>query len=138
MKLTLTRTDEAFQLTSKSEAGHTVVSDASESIGGQNTGMRPMEALLHSLAACSAIDILNILTKQKQKITNFQMEVEGKSKEGTPSPFESITIKTIISGKVDPPKLERAIDLTREKYCSVRFSLHPDIAIEYTYQIIES
>lgn len=138
MKLSLTRTDDAYQFTSVSENDHMIMCDASEEIGGQNTAMRPMEVLLHSLASCSAIDIVNILNKQKQVIEQFEIKIEGIRTGGVPSPFKKIDLLVTVSGQIDEKKLSKAIQLTQEKYCSVKFSLHPDIDISYDYKIIGS
>ncbi len=135
MKLTLERKDDAFLLESKNASGHTTHTDASETIGGQNLGFRPMELLLNSLASCSAIDILNILYKQKQTIEDFKITIDGTRKEGIPSPFESIRVHFDLSGTIDEAKLARAVQLTTDKYCSVKFCLKEDIEISYTYQI---
>ncbi len=135
MKLTIQRQDDAFLLESKNNSGHTTHTDASETIGGHNHGFRPMELLLNSLASCSAIDVLNILYKQKQVVNDFKITVEGDRKKGTPSPFEAIRIHFEFSGSIDDGKLARAIQLTADKYCSVKFCLREDIDITYTYQI---
>lgn len=135
MKLNLKRTDNHYQFTSISENGHSIICDASVEIGGNNSAMRPMEVLLHSLASCSAIDIVNILNKQKQRITNFEILIEGEREQGVPSPFKKISLLVKVSGEIDVQKLAKAIELTKDKYCSVKFSLHPDILIEYKYQI---
>ena len=135
MKVTLQRKEGLFNLAHTNERGFTITTDASPSIGGGNEGFRPMELLLSSLASCSAIDVINILNKQKQNIHSFSVDVEGERVDGTPSPFKKINVHFNIKGEVDENKLKRAIDLTKDKYCSVRFSLHPDIEINYTFTL---
>lgn len=135
MKIKLHREEGLFNLLHTNERGFTITTDASPNIGGDNNGFRPMELLLSGLASCSAIDIINILNKQKQTISDFSVDISGDRADGTPSPFKKIDVHFDISGEVDENKLVRAIDLTKDKYCSVRFSLHPDIVINYTYTL---
>ena len=93
--------------------------------------------LLVSLAGCSAIDMINVLKKQRQKITDFDIEIDGDRKEGTPAPYTAIRVKFLIAGEVKSNKVEKAIELTKGKYCSVYFSLHPDIEVTYSYEIVD-
>jgi len=119
------------------ESGATIHLDGSPQIGGQNKGFRPMEALVASLGGCSAIDIINILKKQRQKIDNFEVELDAKRvKEGAHSKFEHIQVNVIVQGDIDEKKLQKAIQLTEEKYCSVYFILSASTKIDYSYEIV--
>ena len=135
MKINLKRVDDNFRLLATSARGDTVYTDGSAKIGASEQGWRPMEMLLVSLAGCSAIDVVSILKKQRQTIDDLQIEIDGDRREGTPAPYESIRIHFILSGKIKDSKMEKAIELTVTKYCSVYFSLHPDIDVKYTYEI---
>lgn len=135
MKILLERVDEAFRLKASNDRGDIVYSDGSAKIGAGENGWRPMEMLLVSLAGCSSIDVISILKKQRQVIDSFKMEVSGVRVEGIPSPYKSITIHFLVSGKIKEEKMEKAIALTKGKYCSVYFSLHPDIEVNYTFSI---
>ena len=135
MKINLKRVDDAYQLLATNPRGDQLFSDGTSKIGAGENGWRPMELLLVSLAGCSAIDIISVLKKQRQKIEDFRIEIEGERVEGVPSPYKSIDIHFFISGEIKPKKLEKAIDLTKGKYCSVYFSLHPDINVEYSYTL---
>lgn len=81
--------------------------------------IRPMELLLVSLASCSSIDIINILNKQKQVDFDYSVKVESTRKDEVPAIFEEITINFIFTGDVSSKKIERAVKLSLEKYCSV-------------------
>ncbi len=131
----LKRVDDAFKLEATNERGDVIHTDGSAAIGAGEDGFRPMEMLLVSLAGCSAIDIISILKKQRQKITEFNIDIDGDRVEGTPAPFKAIRLHFVISGQVKDAKVEKAIELTKSKYCSVFFSLHPDINVSYTYNI---
>ena len=126
MKIHLKRVDDAFHFEAKNEDGKIVHIDAAEKIGGRNQGVRPMQLLLMSLAGCSAIDIINILKKQRQQIDDFQTEVEGEresSKEEVAKIFTEIKIVFRLKGLIDPEKAKRAAELTTTKYCSVEKTL---------------
>ena len=83
MKISLKRLDDAFQFEATNEDGRTVHMDAAENIGGKNQGVRPMQMLLMAAAGCAAIDIISILKKQRQEISDFEMDVDGERE--TPS-----------------------------------------------------
>lgn len=96
---------------------------------------RPMELLLTSLASCSAIDIENILRKQKIKFTDFQIEIIGNRADTIPSVFTKIDLVISISGDINESRLGKAIHLTKEKYCSVYRMLFKEVEINYSYVI---
>jgi len=126
MKISLKRIDDAFHFEAKNEDGRTVQIDAAESIGGRNQGVRPTQMMLMALAGCSAIDIINILKKQKQQIDDCQIEVEGERediKEEVAKVFSDITVNFLLKGTIDPAKAKRAAELSMEKYCSVEKTL---------------
>ena len=112
MKITLDRVDEAFRLKATNVRGDVLFTDGSLNIGGTEDGWRPMEVLLVSLAACSAIDIISVLKKQRQQIEDFKIEVSGTRKEGIPSPYKTISVHYIISGKVKESKMQKVFDCT--------------------------
>jgi putative redox protein len=105
-------------------SGGTLVVDGAPNIGGEGRGMRPMELLLAAVASCSAMDVIHILVnKQKEPLEHLRIEIEGHRRDEVPSPFERMKLVFIARGNVDPRKLERAVSLSVEKYCSVRATL---------------
>ena len=137
MKIKLQRQNDYYHFLASNESGATQHLDASPAIGGQNKGFRPMESLLAGLGGCSAIDIISILKKQRQQIDDFQIEIDANRKpNSTPSIFENITVNIIITGIVDEKKLQKAIQLTIDKYCSVYHILKETANINYTYELI--
>jgi len=119
-----------FRFKAKGGNGYSFDIGASKSIGGDESGFRPMELLLASLAGCSGIDVVNILKKSRVAFTSIDIEVDGDRKEGTPSPFSRIEIRFRIHGpEVDRAKAEKAVSLSLEKYCSVAASLDPAITV---------
>lgn len=124
MKIILERKNQDFHFEAKNESDHLIHIDASEQIGGSNKGMRPMQLLLAGLGGCSGIDIVNILKKQKQEISEFRIEVDGKRKKGEDfSPWEDIHLHFFLRGNIDSDKAQRALNLTMEKYCSIAQTL---------------
>ncbi|MCX8000846.1 MAG: OsmC family protein [Leptospiraceae bacterium] len=136
MKIRLQRIEEPFVLQAYNESGNIVNMDASPDIGGKGTGARPMELLLMSLAGCSGIDVLSILKKQRQTVTNFEVEVDGERETGKlANLFVKINVHYKCSGEVSEEKLKHAIELSLEKYCSVAKTLEKTAQITYSYEI---
>ena len=119
----------AFQ--AQADSGGQVLLDGSPEIGGEGRGMRPMELLLTALASCAAMDVVHILDRQRQPLENLEILVEGTRREGAPSPFSAIHLRFVAHGAVDPGKLERAVRLGVERYCSVGASLDPDLRVTW-------
>tara|TARA_B100000809_G_C15079296_1_gene509037 strand:+ start:998 stop:1420 length:423 start_codon:yes stop_codon:yes gene_type:complete len=93
---------------------------------------RPMDLLLMALASCSSVDIVKILQTQKQELTDYRVEVDAKRQENrVPSLFETITLKFIFEGDLSPLKVERAVSLSIEKYCSVSKIIEQTATINY-------
>lgn len=101
-------------------------------------GCQPMEALLLSLAGCMGIDVVNILQKSRVSLTGFRMELTGERNQAPPQYFKAIEIVMHIGGKdVNAQKVDRAVSLSRDKYCSVYNSLRSDLDLKVKY-IIEN
>lgn len=138
MKIELTRKNDAFHFEAKGSTNIPVNIDASPAIGGNDAGARPMELLLMGLGGCSAIDIISILKKQKQEIEIFDIIIEAEREEGKiPALFKDISVCYKVSGNVDEKKLQRAIDLSVEKYCSVSAILNKTAKIKYSYDLVK-
>ena len=116
------------------ENGNRIVADGSSS----KEGMRPMELLLSALGTCSAFDATDIIKKQRQELKSFDIKLTGvRPDEGYPKPFESAHFEITISGKVDPEKAQRAVELSINKYCSVKESLNPHIPVTFSVNVVE-
>ncbi len=99
-------------------------------------GCSPTETLLLSVAGCISIDVVHILKKMRCEITSYEMSAEGRRRLPPPQYYESIDLMIHISGKsITPAKIDRAIDLSRNKYCSVYHSLRKDLAVNVKYEI---
>jgi putative redox protein len=140
MKVTLDRVDEGFHLEGSGVSPIKVHLDAAEEIGGQNAGARPMELLLMGLGGCTSIDVILVLKKQRQELRDLKIEVTGEREliEGTEmKPFKKINIHYKFFGALDPVKVEKAIALSMDKYCSATAQLRPSAEITHSYEINE-
>jgi putative redox protein len=105
-------------------SGHEVVIDGPPDIGGANRGMRPMELMLLSVGACSAVDVLHILRKGRHEVADVQVEVKGDRAATDPKVFTKIHLHFIVAGQgLAPGTVERAVKLSAEKYCSASIML---------------
>ena len=129
MELKLKLEEQPFVLRLRNEQGLTTTIDASPAIGGKEKGLRPMELLAGALAGCMSIDTLNILKKQRIEVTAYEVKIVAQRKDAVPAAFETIELQFFADSSVPPDKLENAVRLSHEKYCSVSASLHPDIHI---------
>lgn len=116
-------------------SGGTLIVDGAPEIGGEGRGMRPMELLLGALASCAAMDVVSILRQQRQPLEGLRIEIEGERADATPAPFTRASLAFVARGAVDPHKLERAVSLAVEKYCSVRATLSPDVAVAWSARV---
>lgn len=137
IKIELSRLNDAFHMEAKNEQGNTVHIDASPDIGGTNQGMRPMQLVLSALGGCSSIDIINILKKQKQPLKDIKVTVTGeREKDVVPSLFTEVHAHFKLYGALDPNKVQKAVALGVEKYCSVAKILEHKAKITYSFEII--
>jgi putative redox protein len=124
IRVEMQRTIGDYGFEAKDAAGHVIVLDSSSETGGKDAGIRPMQGLLMSLGACSAIDIVSILKKQKQQIEAFKIIIEGEREQGKlPSLWKKINVQFQLSGNIEPEKAMKACTLSIEKYCSVAETL---------------
>ncbi len=136
MKIELIRKNDAFHFDAYNEAGNVLSMDANAEIGGEEKGFRPMQTLLAGLGGCSAIDVLQILKKQRQEVTHCSIGIEAERETGKDiALFTSIHVHFRLSGVLQAEKVEKALRLSFEKYCSVAAILEKTAQIEYSYEI---
>lgn len=136
MNINLIRKSGKFNFEAENESGFTVELDAKAAIGGEGKGFRPMEMLLVGLGGCSGIDMVNVLTKQKEPLDDIKIAINATRKdEEMPPIFDEINIHFDLYGNLSTAKVERALALTFEKYCSVSNILGRSAKIKFTYEI---
>lgn len=130
---------EGMTFIAESGSGHAVVVDAAPDVGGRDLGARPMELVLMGAGACTAIDVVHILRKARQAVTDCVVELEGDRAEEDPKVFTRIRMRYIVTGKaLAPAQVERAIKLSKEKYCSATIMLASTAEIEFGFEIREA
>jgi putative redox protein len=136
MEINLIRKNDKFNFEAQNPAGQTVEMDAKAEIGGEGKGFRPMEMLLIGLGGCSGIDVVNVLQKQKEPLLDVKINIKASRRdEEMPPIFEEIIIHFDLFGALSEQKVERAMALTFEKYCSVSNILGRSATLKYTYTI---
>jgi len=134
MKIQLKRKNDAVLMEATNESGNSFLLDGSDKVGGVNGGFRPMQTLLAAVGGCSAIDIVDILKKQRQPLDDLQIEVNAEREgDAAPSVFTAIDLHFKFKGDMDQNKVEKAVSLSIDKYCSVARMLEKTAKI--TYQI---
>ena len=122
----------------KSHSGHSITMDGPPEIGGNNLGVRPMEMLLLGVAGCTMIDVVTTLKKMRQDLTNFETKLSAERADEHPKVFTDIHIQFIVKGQdLDPKKVEKAITLSAQKYCSASIMLGKTASITHDFEIVE-
>src|SRR5512139_654955 len=130
---------EGVSFAGQSESGHTVVMDGPPDAGGNNLGVRPMEMLLLGMGGCTAFDVVHILRKSRQPITDCVAEIDADRADTDPKVFTRIHVHFIISGKgLDPKRVEQAVTLSAEKYCSASIMLGKVAEVTHDFEIVEA
>jgi putative redox protein len=120
------------------DSGHWVTTDGPQQFGGYSAGPRPMELLLMSLASCTAMDVVSILKKKRVKLDDFSLQVEAQQAPEHPKVFTSIKLRyTFVGSGIKPTDVERALELSENRYCSVSTMLKASARISRDYEIVE-
>jgi putative redox protein len=123
----------------ESGSGHSVVIDGAADAGGRNMGFRPMEMLLLGLGGCSAFDVMLILRRGREDVTDCVVELDGDRAETDPKVFVNVRMHYVVTGRnLDPKKVERAVRLSEEKYCSASAMFSKTATLTHTFEIIET
>ena len=122
----------------ESGSGHQVLMDGAPEAGGQNLGPRPMEMLLMGLGGCTTFDVMLILKRGRQDVSDCVVEIEAERATVDPKVFTRIHLHFIIAGKnLKQQQVERALNLSAEKYCSASIMLKNTVEITHSYEIVE-
>lgn len=128
------------QLVGTDQAGHSVIMDAKAEYHGEGSGIRPIELVLHGVAGCTAMDVISILEKKRQDVRGVEIFVTAEQRtEEYPKIYESIHLEYVVTGYgVKPEAVDRAIELSKEKYCSVGNMLSDEVKITTSYRVEEA
>ena len=123
----------------ESGSGHAVVMDGPPDYGGRNLGVRPMEMLLLGMGGCASFDVVLILNRSRQAITDCVAEIEAERAEQEPKVFTAIHVHFIVTGRqLNEKRVARAVELSAEKYCSASIMLGKTATITHDYEIREA
>jgi putative redox protein len=127
------------QMVGWDSAGHGIVMDAPIGYKGEGTGARPLEVFLEALAACTAMDVVSVLAKKRQRFTDLDIEVTAHQREDEfPKIYTEIELLYVVRGRsVNPDAVARAIELSETKYCSVKGMLGPQVTVTTAYRVEE-
>ena len=121
----------------EAESGHSVLMDGAPEIGGRNLGLRPMEMVLMGAGGCTALDVVMILKRGRQEVIDCMVDIEAERATEEPKIFTRIHYHFILTGNnLKPGKVERAINLSAEKYCSASIMLGKTATISHDYEIL--
>jgi putative redox protein len=130
---------EGVSFVAEAGSGHSVVIDGAPEAGGRNAGMRPMEMVLAGTAACSAFDVLWILRRARQPVSDCVVEADAERAAEEPKVFTRIHLRYRVTGRgLDRHQVERAAKLSKEKYCSATAMLGKTAEISYEVEIVEA
>jgi len=122
----------------KSDSGHTITMDGPPESGGENLGVRPMEMLLLGVAGCTMIDVVTTLKKMRQDLSHCETKINAERATDHPKVFTDIHIQFIVKGKdLDSKKVDKAITLSAEKYCSASIMLGEMATITHDFEVVE-
>jgi len=122
----------------KSHSGHSITMDGPTEIGGENLGVRPMEMLLLGVAGCTMIDVVTTLQKMRQDLSHCEIKISAERANEHPKVFTDIHIHFIVKGKdLDSKKVDKAITLSAEKYCSASIMLGKTAKITHDFEVLE-
>ncbi len=123
----------------ESGSGHSVVMDGAPEMGGRDLGIRPMEMLLIGMGGCTAFDVIHILKKARQDVTDCIAELSAERAETEPKVFTRIHVHFLVSGRnLSEKQVSRAIELSASKYCSASIMLGKSAEITHDYEIIDA
>jgi putative redox protein len=120
----------------ESGSGHSVVMDGPEDHGGRNMGVRPMEMLLLGLGGCTAFDVTMILRRGRHPVKDCVVELSAERSETEPKVFTAIHAHFVVTGDLKPKVVERAVELSAEKYCSASIMLGKTATITHDFEIV--
>jgi len=131
--------NQKMSFTGIAESGFPLTLDAGPEVGGEGRGLRPMELLALGLAGCTAMDVISILAKKRQQVTNFEVRLSARRSKEHPKVFTLISLEYIVTGiQVDPQAVERAVQLSEELYCPAQAMLKQAVKIESHITILEA
>lgn len=136
MKIEIERKNDKVYLEAVNEQGVVVKMDGSPEIGGEDLGARPMQLVLMALGGCTSMDMLSMLTKMRENVKSYKVTVDAERATEHPMVFTKIHIHYVLEGNLKKENVEKAINLSMDKYCSVTHMLNKTAKITHSYEIL--
>jgi len=137
MKIHLKRSNDAVLFEASNERGHTVMIEGGRSVGGTDTAPYPTELFMMSQAACTAVDVIDLLKKMRQRVEHLEIELDGqRAQDQVPKLFTHIHLHYKLFGNIKPSKAEQAISLSITKYCTISKMIDHMAKITHSFEII--
>lgn len=137
LRKAVVRQVQGITLAGKADSNHWVTMDGSDKFGGSNAGSSPKELLLMALGGCTAMDVIPILAKKRVPVSHLEVHLTANTAETHPMVYTDINIEYVVYGEgIDPADVERAIELSTTKYCSVSAMLRPAVTLTHSYRIV--
>lgn len=122
--------------TGRADSGHHIAIDGPPALGGENAGLRPMELILLGVGSCSAMDVIHILRKARQAVSDCHVEIDGTRADTDPKVFTDIHLHFVVTGHdLSEHHVARAVRLSAEKYCSASIMLSASVNITHSHEI---
>jgi len=129
---------EGTRFLGQSGSGHAVVMEGAPAEGAVAVGIRPMEMLLLGMGGCTAIDVVTILRKAREKVADVVVEIEGERADEVPKVYKRIHVHYVVTGRgLKPAAVERAVKLSAEKYCSASVMMAAVAEVTHDYEVVE-
>jgi putative redox protein len=129
---------EGITFLGETESGHGVVMDGAPEVGGRNLGARPMEMMLLGAGGCSSIDVIMILKKSRQAVSDCYVDISAERADTDPKVFTKIHMHFVVTGKdIKPEVVEKAVKLSAEKYCSASIMLGATAAMTHDFEVVQ-
>lgn len=127
---------QGITLAARADSNHWVTMDGSEKFGGSNSGSSPKELLLMALGGCTAMDVIPLLAKKQAPVSHLEIHLTANTAEGHPQVYTDIHLEYVVYGNgVNPADVERAIELSATRYCSVSAMLRPTVKLTHSFRI---
>ncbi|MBN7819186.1 OsmC family protein [Bowmanella sp. Y26] len=125
---------DGYRFVGTSDSGHAVVMD-----GDKQSAASPMEMVMMAAGSCASVDVVSILKKAKQKVSGVEVKLSGERADAVPAVFTKLHLHFVVSGQgVSEKHVERAVNLSAEKYCSVSIMLGKSVEVGHSFEVVEA
>ncbi len=129
---------DGLRFVGEAASGHSIVMDGDPEVGGNDTAIRPSELLLVGLGGCTGMDVISILRKKRQPVTGLEISIKGEKADKHPKRYTDVEVEFTVTGKgVDEEAVKRAVELSMQRYCSVKATLEGATKVGWSHKVVE-